>query len=241
MRCARSGATALMLLTLNASGCRDWAREQLPPWVQETARPATDDREANPFIRSFVAETFAAELASCLTLRLEVAPLRMGAALSGRLEAANRCPWPVAILTAPVETRLRLSPTDRFPAETGILRPYAVAYVFREEIGLGKDAFRGDGGVTLSRPPVFAVLGVGEDRSTPLSGQLPANLSPGTYGLALVTITAPIPGASSKAGRINFQESVERFQRDGGEGGAPLALAEAVLRRGPIVFFKIGP
>jgi hypothetical protein len=228
-------------MLLGATGCRVVAREQPPPRAQEKARPAPDDRAVNPFIRSLIAESSTAELTSCITIRLEVAPVREGTALSGQLDAANRCPWPIAILTAPVETRLRLSPTDQFPAETGILRPYAVAYVFRKEVGLGKDAFRGDGGVTLSTPPAFAVLGVGEDRTTPLRGRLPENLSRGTYGLALLTIIAPMPGATSKAAEISLEESVERFQCDGVEGGAPLILAEGVVRRGPIAFFTVGP
>lgn len=85
-------------------------------------------------------------------MTLHVPTLRVGGSLSGELNAKNHCPCSVAVMTAPVELRVRLSRQVMFPVEDGIGNVYSIAYFFKEEVGLGKDAFRGDGGMAVASP-----------------------------------------------------------------------------------------
>lgn len=224
---------------LLAMGCRAAGQEPASDKAQRSLRNVDGQLNANPFIQTAAGSSSGVSVSSCLSMTLHVSMPRGGAALSGELTAKNRCPYSVAVMTAPVELRIRLSAQMRFPAESGIGNAYAIAYLFADEVGLGRDAFRGDGGVTVTAPPEFAVVGPNQDGGIPVRGKLPLELLPGKYGLALMTMVVPTAGASAKPGSIEIDNSVERFQR-GRAGDRPrMVLSEAVVRLAPAAFFLV--
>lgn len=226
---------------LLASACRAEPQASTPGEVQRNPSRAGGGEGANPFIQPVADVPSGISVPSCFSMTLHVPTLRVGGSLSGELNAKNHCPCSVAVMTAPVELRVRLSRQVMFPVEDGIGNVYSIAYFFKEEVGLGKDAFRGDGGMAVASPPAFAVVGPDQELRVPVTGKLPSEVAPGMYGLAVMTMAAPIPGARPKPGSVELDYSVERFQRGQAGHGSRMVLAEGVVRLAPVTFFSITP
>lgn len=145
------------------------------------------------------------DVSRCVSLSLQIPTMTTGDLLQGELEVVNSCRSSVALLTAPVEIRERFTEESRFPAETGIGQIYATAYLFQQKVGLGKDAFRGDGGIEVTSPPEYAIIGAGDKRWIPLTSDL--KLTRGSYGLALFTIRTPTASIGPGASHIDLRRT----------------------------------
>lgn len=206
--------------------------------VPEPAREPFPQEGDNPFLSPSPVNAEQEDLSRCASLRLQIPNLTAVDVLHGELEVANDCSFSVAVLTSPVETRERFAEESRFPAEIGISEIYAVAYVFRQEVGLGKDAFRGDGGVVVTSAPGYAVVGAGENRSIPLTSGM--KLAHGSYGLALFTIVAPTVSIGPGANHIDLRKTVAASASTP-PLGQRLLLAESAVRLAPVAFFEVEP
>lgn len=197
----------------------------------------------SPFDRSRCGSAVSAgdqELSSCLSARLHIETPAPGRPLRGVLRIENSCTQPVAILTAPVETRLRLSSGVSFPAETGIDQVYAIAYVFPKAVGLEDDAFRGDGGLEVFAHPEYAVVKGQGKLSLPVTSGEALRLPPGSYGLALFTIAAWACHSSSRRTVIDFRDDVAHFTKAHGRHRQVL-LSPTAIRVAPVAFFTMPP
>jgi hypothetical protein len=172
--------------------------------------------------------------------KLRVASLYQREILRGDLSVTNRCEGAVAILTAPIEQHLRLTSDIRFTVEDGIDRVYGIAYIFRTEVGLGQDAFRGDGGLEVSYLPDYVVVEPGSTATIPITSGKPLDLPAGRYGLALFTIATPSAIASSQSGEIDFRNSVASL-RGSRAAISGLILPTAAIRLAPVGFFEVRP
>lgn len=229
-----------------------WAgatERQLPRGHPEDAdRRATLEARAEPgrenpfahFRYTASDEPHATDLAACVALRLELVSATASEPLRGELKIENRCAESIAVLTAPVEYRARLTSETRFPAEEGTDRVYAIAYVFDRQIGLGKDAFRGDGGLTVRSLPDFVVVEAAARMAVPLSSGQPLKLAPGRYGLALFTVAVPAPGFPRKPGKLDLFQPVAQSQQTR-PVGPPLVMRPTAVRLAPVAFFEITP
>ena len=239
-----SGVTLYLALLLSAAGCPGGTASRPPSSgnvVSAEPRKANAVFASHPFAYFHYTapeQTSAIDIASCFSLALHVPSFRTGEALSGQLLAQNTCGQPVAVLTAPIEQRLRLVPETRFPVEAGIDKVYAVAYFFRRDVGLGRDAFRGDGGVTPSGLPDYVVVEESAAMAVPITSGVPVDLEPGAYGLAFFTIVAPAPSHTHKDGQIDLQNSVARFAGFS-EGSGQVVLPPGSARLAPVAFFKV--
>jgi hypothetical protein len=178
------------------------------------------------------------DLSSCLTARLYINTLVEGRQLQGVLAIQNQCKYSVAILTAPIETRLRLSASDRFPAEVGIAQVYAVAYLFRREEGLPQGAFVGDGGVSVSIAPDYAVVEGLSEVSIPVTSGHALGLVPGAYGLALSTVATWAQGRRPHDGVFDLRNNIAAFTATRPQVGT-IELPAGAIRLAAVGFFRV--
>src|SRR5215471_14275802 len=75
--------------------------------------------------------------------------------LHGGIQLTNLTSATLAVMTAPIETRLQLRPEDSWPWE-GMASPYARLYIFRAARGM--PPWRGDAGAEIRGVPGFVVL-----------------------------------------------------------------------------------
>lgn len=192
----------------------------------QAARPS---RSENPFLRP----GYEPRREACVSARLE--------AYSGRITAvrfANRCAHSVAVLTAPLEVRVRRSSTEAFVNERMLGAAYAILYVVAAE--LGTNAFRGDGVVRDGRlpvrqPPEYVSFGGGETVTVRIDCKL--DVPPGRYFFSLWTFEIPLEDAPERDGVFSCAESVVRWNRDFGNA-AEIHLswsASQVFAGSPIV------
>lgn len=136
---------------------------------------------------------------SCLALSLHVAGATSTEWPSATLRAANGCHEPVAVLTEPIETRVR-NRQDRWviwynPPESSFAQLFVspVDAVSVPEI---------DGGLAVHGHPVFIIVEPQATREIPIKGRprRGAPLTPGQYEATLVTKVAPA-GSVRRTGR----------------------------------------
>jgi hypothetical protein len=210
------------------------ATNEVPPFQAS----ASSSLPSNPFVGIDKSAASSEDLAGCLSSRIRIPPVEVGAPLSGQLDIENGCRVAVAILTAPIERRNRLTHDSRFAVEDGISRVYGIAYVFRKEVGLPKKAFRGDGGVDSAIHPDFAVIPAGQRMSLPINGGTSIGLEPGNYGLALFTIAVPVHSDGPILGAIDLRNSVAELQKT--RMRVPtFSLPAAAIRLGPATYFEV--
>jgi hypothetical protein len=171
---------------------------------------------------------------------LEVPAFVAGEVLIGHFDIDNECASPIAIITAPVELRLRLRAEDHFPVELGLSNTYAIAYLFRRSVGLSADAFVGDGGLGISAAPAYVVVGPGEHGIIHLTSGKPIRLAAGSYGLALLTVAVPTTATAPREGTIDLRNSVAALAGRLGDG-RKFAITHQAVRIGPVAFFEVGP
>lgn len=240
----RTKALAVVVaLGLSVVSCDRWigGRSGRPPGSPRDRNALSLASPQSPFIAPGFRTAKSDDLTVCLSLLLRLYSIRSGQVLRGELEADNRCDTPLAVLTAPVETRVRTSPATHFPTEIGINRLYAIAYIFRRDIGLGPDAFRGDGGLQAVRAPEYSVIHPGMRTSIAVTSGLPLTIEAGNYGLALFTLVAPVESSPKAAvTEIDLRSSLEQFNYG---HKLPLdrlpTLAEGAVRLAPVAFFEV--
>jgi len=194
-----------------------------------------------PFEASASENTSLPDIAGCLTSSLEASSIKRGEKLEARLVVKNECAADLAIVTSPVERRVRLHPSDKFPVETGLGNGYAIAYMFAKNVGLSNDAFIGDGGLPFNGLPEFAVVKAGGVKSIPVTDRETHVLPPGQYGLAILTIATDARGATSTQEMIDLADSIREVEQRRGPDAVeqPFFLPVNAIRIGPATFFEV--
>lgn len=217
--------TTAVLLALALTSCSEASDRPSPrgvdleatsPGQRQQASSRTDPGE-NPFaFFSYSSDDQGVKGSDlgCIRTRLALSHLASGEVLSGTLELQNDCDSALAVLTAPVELRLKLDREKRFPFEAGgVNEVYDLAYIFRKDLGFGaRETFLGDGGLNVSTLPEYAVVEPASTLALAISSGDPLEIEPGEYGLALFTIVVQAPGRKEKAGSIDFRESVRQLE-----------------------------
>jgi hypothetical protein len=162
----------------------------------------------NPFTR----RTFAEHKTECVSMSLQSQGDRIS-----QVRLANRCNHPVAVLTAPLELRVRRTGKEKFIYERTSWAAYAILYALATN--LGDQAFRGDGvirdgGLRLNRGPGYTAIGPKTTATVPL--RCPTDLPPGRYGFLLSTFEVLLHDAPRRNDPFDCTLSVDRW--NGGMG-----------------------
>jgi hypothetical protein len=170
--------------------------------AEPRVRPAGAPSLENPFTRSFASPV----AGRCVKARI----FSRDSAATLHVRLTNRCKYPVAVLTAPLEVRVRLKAEERFINERMPWAAYAILYVF--PAALGVDAFRGsdivlDGGLRVARPPSYITVDAGADVDAPLACDL--QVPPGQYLINLWTYEAPQGDAEWEVSGFDCQRTVD--------------------------------
>jgi hypothetical protein len=146
----------------------------------------------------------------CVSIELNLSDMGSDRVLDGAALVKNRCNSPVAILTAPIETRVRLRAAHRFPLEEMRHAVYAKLYVFSAAAG-PRDMFIGDGGERVLGHPDFRLLPARSEQRIRVTGTNPqlASLPRGQYGALLITYGAPAKATAARTGAFRVECSVE--------------------------------
>jgi hypothetical protein len=172
----------------------------------------------NPFVITDSETKVSEEL--CVLAVLEIPNRKAGAPFAGSVELRNRCRERVAVVTAPIEVRLRMTGSDVLHWE-GMADPYAVLCVYRKDAGRPK--FLGDAGAQVLGPG-FVVVDENAATKHALIGDALKTLAPGEYGAFLQTwaVSTKLPPNGTEA--IDLSDSVARHnERNAGQPRAARA------------------
>ncbi|HEX8620193.1 MAG TPA: hypothetical protein VF911_21620 [Thermoanaerobaculia bacterium] len=132
-------------------------------------------------------------VSDCVRLELDV---RRGGGTFARstVEVSNDCRHGVAILTTPLELRVRRTDAERFPSQSLFTAAHATFYVAPARVGLSSDMFFGDGGKIVYGRPGYTTAPAGARVSIPILGadRLLIGLPDGETSVALVTAVVPV-------------------------------------------------
>jgi hypothetical protein len=111
----------------------------------------------------------------------------------------NTCGTPIAVLTSPLEVRVRRDAQQTFPSEV-TRTPYVLLYIYPESFGIAPSSFVGDKALFVCREPEYSVLRSDETRDIPVRGIDAINVRAGSYGVLMLipivrTNTAPARSA----------------------------------------------
>jgi len=210
----RAVSTTLLVLTSVAVLACD---RHVPERHDDTGSPVAPvsspavEPNGNPFAHfaGLAYVGYGREPKACIQSAFKLPPQTAGGVIEGTLVLTNHCDTTMAVLTAPVELRLRLRADQRFPFEaSGISNVYAVAYLFKQEHGLDSGSFLGDGGLRVSFLPDFATVGPKETLELPLTSGIPVDWGPGEYGVLFATRVVPAPGLSTTPATIDLSKSI---------------------------------
>jgi len=170
--------------------------------IEDSAPSVTKATVENPFTKVALEESYQ----SCLTIAIQVTGGEPKALVT------NQCDYPVALLTSPLEVRVRRTGTERLVNERMSWAVYAILYVF--PASLGEEAFRGDGiirdgGLRVRRSPGYTSIGGRESIAIPLRCTL--DLPPDRYLLLLSTYEAPLESSPSRNDPLDCSHSVESW------------------------------
>jgi hypothetical protein len=130
----------------------------------------------------------------------------------------NRCDYPVAVLTAPLELRVRRTGKEKFVYERMSWAAYAILYAVAAD--LGDQAFRGDGvirdgGLRVRRALRYTSIGSMATATVPL--RCATDLAPGRYVFFLSTFEAPLHHAPHRNDPFTCSESVDHWNAGMGD------------------------
>jgi hypothetical protein len=180
-----------------------------------------------------------AQIDRCFHLAIAVEDHKAGDLFDFHIVIRNECTKGVAVLTAPVETYVRLNRDDFFVEPTITIPVYAILYIFNAELGFNQDAFLGEGGREVMRPPGYVTLPAHSLKKVEISnGSLPLNLPAGVYGARFVTLAAPTKQASKESGFIDLGENVDRYN-SGTKEIRPFARHPQAREFAATTFFKV--
>ena len=165
----------------------------------------------NPFLRSRLLTAGD----TCVTLTIDM----RGNEPAAEVEMVNRCDYPVAVLTSPLEVRIRSTGTEVWSNEHAFGDTYAILYVLARS--LGKSVFRQqemaiDGGLAVKRPPGYTSVGAHATVRVPL--RCGDDVRGEDHVLSLWTYEAALGGAPPSHGQFDCSESVERHNAGQAEG-----------------------
>ena len=205
--------------------CTACDREETPPDSSRSAvthpdvyAPGADtaNLNTNPFTRA----SFEGAAEPCTTMTLILA--QASRQISATIE--NKCDRAVAVLTSPIELRVRHNGREPFIHERMSWTAYAIMYVVSAE--LKGEAFRGDGvirdgGLRVRRPPHYTTVPANATVSVPVRCDIDAPA--GRYAIAVMTYEAMQGDALVRSDPFNCEESVKRCNT-GAEGAAAVYL-----------------
>lgn len=201
--CRQTSSTVVAaILVIVSSAC---VRAEEPHAPARTAPPsATRATDENPFTRPSVEPTSE----SCVTMTLDVS----GGSFPSTVTMLNKCDHSVAVLTSPLEVRIRLTGKEKFVHERMPWTAYAIFFVVASD--LRDDAFRGDGvirdgGLRVNRPPGYTTVAAKGIARVPVRCEL--DVPRGRYALALMTYEAPQGDAPAQSNPFNCDESVQHY------------------------------
>lgn len=208
-----------VMLAVALTACFACTRgEQAPRTSAAPAKKAQTTPAAveNPFRRP----TVESQMPSCTTVTLDV---RGESSLFG-LSIENRCAYTVAVLTSPIEMRVRQTATEKFVHERMRWTAYALLHLVLS--GSRSEAWRGDGvirdgGLRVRRDPGYTTIPSGRIVNVPVHCAL--DVPPGRYALSLMTYEAPQGNALIKNDPFDCRNSVAEYNR-GVERSAPVSL-----------------
>ena len=181
-------------------------------------------------------------VADCAELRLTASDFARGSPLKAVLRVNNRCSESVAVLTSPLEVRFRLRKEDRFPAELMDAAAYSVVYVFDTQVGLPKEAFHGDGALTVTALPAYYWVIPHTPVDIPITGSHPklSVLPPSSYGISILTPVVFASGFPER--RVPFDLGLSVEKHNGTQEGATkeaLRLPPSAARLSAVAFFEV--
>ena len=180
------------------------------PVDSNSGQPANPGAPPSPqtFENPFLSENNEPMSGPCLALNLE-AP---AGKLPAEIVAVNSCDHAVAVLTSPLEVRVRRTGTAPMVYERSMLGSgYAILYAVSAEIE--GDPFRGDGvirdgGFQVKRPPGYSTVDAKATIRIPLRCQIDA--PPGKYYLPMMTYEAQQGTAAVRSDPFDCSNSVEK-------------------------------
>jgi hypothetical protein len=130
----------------------------------------------------------------------------------------NRCDQTVAVLTSPLEVRVRRTGTEIFVHERMPRAAYAILYAVASD--LGSSALRGDGvirdgGLRVRRAPGYTSVGPRSTATVPVLCDL--GLAAGDYAFAIATYEAPLLEAPGRSDPFDCAQSVQYWNAAGGD------------------------
>lgn len=188
--------------------------------IEDSAPSVAATTFENPFTKVALEESSQ----SCLNIAIQGRPSKDSKAL-----VTNQCDYPVAVLTSPLEVRVRRTGAEKLVNERMSWAAYAILYVF--PAALGEEAFRGDGiirdgGLRVRRSPGYTSVGGRESIAIPLRCDL--DLPPDRYLLLLSTYEAPLDDSPPRNDPLDCSHSVESWNE--GRNTAHVSLNRRVAR-----------
>lgn len=218
-----TSVAALLGLVLLACGLAERPLDTESTTVVDAAplKHASHSAPENPFSRS----TYEGPSAACLSIELEFESGQPSAAV-----VINKCGHSVAVLTSPLEMRVRRTGKEAFINERMPWAAYGILYAVAAE--LGDKAFRGDGvvrdgGFRVRRDPAYASIAPRSRVTVPMKCHL--DLAQGSYSFFLSTFEAPLREAPTGSASFDCAASVDRWNAEG-QGGAQVSLGRDVVQ-----------
>ena len=151
------------------------------------------------------------EISQCVHLTFDVR--KTGAAFThAAIDVRNQCGYPIAILTAPGEIRVRRSTDDRFPDQSLSTAANATFYVARKGVPLSPDMFWGDGGSIVYGLPRYASVPANGTVTVPIEGaERLTEGEPAIGSMALVTFVTPLSAYEAHVDPFDLALSVDTF------------------------------
>jgi len=180
----------------HAGGTRSTER----PRPREISEDVTNE---NPFTRT----SFEEASEPCIAIVLA----RENSSQSISARVTNKCDHAAAVLTAPMEVRVRRTGKEEFVYERMSSAAYAIMYVVSADLTI--DAFRGDGlirdgGLPVRRPPAYATVPAKGTLNIPIRCGIDAPA--GRYRVQLATYEAPQGNAQVRHHPFSCEESVAK-------------------------------
>ena len=223
--CPRTSSAlfTLLLVGFGASACS--RAEDPSPVAAELASPtaaiAADDAE-NPFTRRAAAPP----AGPCISMSLETT----SGTFPASMVISNQCDHAVAVLTAPLELRVRLTGAEPLVHERKSPgAAYAILYAVPADLGAA--AFRGDGvardgGKQVLRQPGYTTVAARGTSRVPVRCDL--DVPKGRYLLPAMTFEAPQGDAPVRSDPFDCSQSVSAFN-DAAERKLQVTLGGDVL------------
>lgn len=202
---------AMLLLTVSCRPSEE-VRADAPQ------KSAAKSEAANPFAKP-IDPSILDENGACVHAVLAFEDVAKNESLRGTFTVENRCALRLAVLTTPVELRIRKERGEFFHWE-GMAGPFARLYIYRRDIG--RPRLLGDAGARVLGLPTFVTVEARSSATYPIDGSV--GLPPGEYGAYLQTWAAPAGAVRVEKGQMTLTESLKRHNaRNAGTPELPTA------------------